>query len=360
MISRSIGLAALLSLLLLSGLVYAAGTRTFSGEGQALTQEAAIHGAVVAALKEGAREISGRVHKVEEVNQWLQQGEEFILGQRVGSCRKRGAMFTALVDVDVDPDEFRGIIMAIKTPDSTGGKAVVMVMISEQIIRLPAPDPAAETAVKQAFLVDGYEVQSRQITDVNKERETIRAFERGDVAAVKAIRDEYACDMIVYGEAFAEEVRGGGQHAAFRFTGTCELHVVMADTGREVATATGTGVAEGETAMQAGKLALKAAGAKSAATVLAMLRRGTPVQIVINKVAYFGTATTITEELKRLVGEDSVKRPRLDMQNQTVTWDITCKGVTAYDVAAALEQITRPRIQILEVSGQKIVAQVTG
>ncbi|MEN6644408.1 MAG: hypothetical protein ABFE08_18370 [Armatimonadia bacterium] len=360
MTCHRISLVSLLLLALLAGLAYAAGTRTLSGEGQALTQDAAVHAAVVAALKEGAREISGRVHKVDEVEQWLQQADDFILGQRVGSCKKRGAMFTALVDVDVDPDEFRGIILATKTTDTTGGKSLVMVMIDEQIIRLPAPDPAAETAVKQAFLVDGYEVQSKQITDTNREREIIRSFERGDEAAARALRDEYACDMIVYGEAFAEEVRGGGQFAPFRFTGTCEIHVVMADTGRELATATGTGVAEGETAIQAGKVALKNAGAKAAATALAMLRRGTPVQVVLNKVAYFGTATSITDELKRLVGPDSVKRPRLDLQNQTVTWDITCKDVTAYDIAAALEQLPRPRIQILEVTGQKIVAQVTG
>lgn len=304
--------------------------------------------------------MTGRVHKVEEVEQWLQQADEFILGQRVGECNKRGGTFTALVDVDVDPDEFRGVILATKTPDTTGGKSLVMVIISEQIIRLPAPDPAAETAVKQAFLTDGYEVLNAQINDANRERETVRALERGDAAAAKALRDEYGCDMIVYGEAFAEEVRGGGQYFANRFTGTCELHAVMSDTARELAAATGTGAAEGESPIQAGKLALKNAGGKSAASVLAMLRRGTPVHIVMNKVAYFGTATTITDELKRLVGESSVQRPRLDLQNQTVTWDITCKGVTAYDIAAALEQLARPRIQILEVSGQKIVAQVTG
>jgi hypothetical protein len=339
----------------------AATTRTFTADGVGATREEAAQAGVVGALRDGARQLTGRLYSVDKVRAWLERWDEFGLSKRQVDSRRRGDDILVTVDVSVDEDEFRAVVMATPPDGVNGGsRGLVMVIVPEMIILQPAPDPAAETAIRQAFLVAGYEVADRRIADANKAREVVRALERGDADAVKAIQQEYGADFIAYGEAFAEEA-GRGQWQRCRATGTCELHVVSADTAREVAAATGTGAAESETILQAGKLALKASGEKAAATVLAMMknRPRTAVQVVAYEVAYYSTSQAITAALQQLVGQDYVKRPRLDLQNKTCTWDISA-DIAAADVAAALEALSRPRLQILEVTGQKVQVKVTG
>ncbi len=322
-------------------------------EAAALAQKAA----TIAALLEIAKDMTGRVYKQEEAEEWLGNGDDFdlrcqLLERYLAKAANPGQpdKMRVQVEVSVDADAFRA---AIGRPPRY---VVVGVTVYEQI----APDPAAETAVRQAFLVDGYEVLDQSLQDTVALRDKLRAVRRGDQDAAQWLTEQFAADLIVYGEAFAEYALTGGRYGAFRCTGTCELHVVTADTAREIGQATGTAVAEAETEIQAAKLALKRAGENATHIVLPLIEKylqNTPVQVVVHKVAYFRTGQDILNALAECFGPQALVRPRTDLQNKTLTCDVRGAG-SAQAVAAVLQELKSPRIQTIEVSGLRVIAQV--
>ena len=354
----------IVTFLLLTGSMYCtcfAADRTSTGEAIAATADVAEHGAYVLAVKAAARDLTQRVYKNAYAEVLLEHWDELGLEKfTTRTVRLDDGTFRVTAEIHVDADELRAVM--VKYPPQSDGppKGTVVVIVPEQILRLPAPDPAAETAIRQAFTTAGYEVVDQTVLDFNKKRDIVRALRRVDAAAAQAIHEQFAADIIVYGEAFAEEVRGGGQYLPNRFTATCEIHAVTADTAREVGGGTGTGANEAETPLQAGKLALKSAGAKVASSVIKMMEATTPrlaVTVIVNGVAYFNTSQDISATLKKLAGPEGVGRPRLDLQNKTCSWDVR-SGLTAEAIAAGLQAGDRPRMRIIEATGQKVVAEV--
>ncbi|MCD6361288.1 MAG: hypothetical protein J7M38_10540 [Armatimonadetes bacterium] len=351
--------------MLLSTPAHCAEERVFVGDGHAVIMDddvqaaeaEARHKAEVAALRAAAHDITGTTHSPEEASLWLTQWERYGLSKYVASNKRLGDTVVMQVALRVDVEDLRGVIMGGTTPKNI----VVGVMIYEEILRLPPPpDPAAETAVRQALLVAGYQVLDARISDRNRARDIARAARRGDAKAIDWLCEQFDADWIVYGEAFAEETAQGGVYLPNRFTGTCELHVVVRDTARAIAAATGTAVAEAETPAQCGKLALRDASSKAASAVLAMAESGsltTPISVIVHEVAYLRTASAIGAELKRLVGEEAISRPRLDLQNHTCSWDVRA-GISATELALALAALQTPRLQVLEASGQRVVVRV--
>ena len=353
----TIGLACALSLGP-ANLVAAAGTRSavtaaVAPVGSGGADEAARpaqKAATIAALREIAKEMTGRVYSQEEAEQWLEKSDEFDLRCRVLERRLESGKVFVRVEVSVDEDAFRAVI----------GRPPRYIVVGVAVYEEIKPDPAAETAVRQAFLLDGYEVLDQSIEDTVVLRDRLRAVRRGDPDAAKWLTEQFAADLIVYGEAFAEYSLAGGRYGAFRCTATCELHVVTADTAREIAQGTGTAVAEAETDIQAAKLALKRAGESAAHIVLPLADRyfqTTPVQVVVHKVAYFRTSQDMLQALRERFGAQAVVRPRTDMQDKTMSCDVRGAG-SAQAVAAVLQELANPRVQIIEASGLRVVAQV--
>jgi hypothetical protein len=313
--------------------------------------------AVLAALRAGANDLLGRLFPKPVVGGWYQSWDEF------GTYRREIAHHIAedrvwvKMEVGVDEPKFRAVIARNQEPPP---EVVVAVAVYEEILRLPPPpDPAAETAVRQGLRTAGYQVLDQRIADSTDKRDMIRALARGDEGAARWFQEKFDADALVYGEAFAEEVRGGGRYLQFRFTGRCELHWVMLDTAREVASLSQTSVAEGESPIACGKSALAEAAKKAIGELLDIAEIGaTPVQVVISKVAYFATASDIGTALRDLVGTTGrVSRPRLDLQNQTCSWDVS-GPLSAFEIADGLRRLDKPRIRVNEVTGQRVVGDV--
>ncbi len=312
--------------------------------------------AILSALRAGANEIEGRLFPMPQVEEWYQDWDSFGKYRRVVWERVVENRVRVSVEVGVDEPKFRVVIARSQKPSHT----VVAVAVYEEILRLPPPpDPAAETAVRQALRVAQFQVLDQRIADSTDKRDMIRALARGDEGAARWFQEKFDADVLVYGEAFAEEVRGGGRYLQCRFTGRCELHWVILDTAREVASSSQTSVAEGESPNVAGKSALAEAAKKTIAEMIDLVPVGeTPVQVIISKVAYFATASEIGNALRDLVGTSGrVGRPRLDLQDQTCSWDVY-GGLSAFEIADALRGLDRPRVRINDVTGQRVVGDV--
>jgi len=312
--------------------------------------------AILSALRAGANDLVGQFFPMPEVVAWYHSWDTFGKYRRVIGDRVIENRVWVKVEVGVDEPKFRAEI-AKRRPIRD---MVVAVAVYEEILRLPPPpDPAAETAVRKALRTAGYQILDQRIADSSDKRDMVRALRRGDEGAARWFQEKFDADALVYGEAFAEEVQGGGRYLRFRFTARCELHWVMLDTALTVGSADARSVAEDESPLVCGKSALAEAAKKAIAELLDMAEiSATPVRLIVSKVAYFSTASDITAGVRDLLqGSGRISRPRLDAQNQTCSWDLY-SSLSPFEIADGLRRLDRPRIRINEVTGERVVGEV--
>ncbi|ACO46551.1 hypothetical protein DEDE109153_07445 [Deinococcus deserti] len=142
----------------------------------------------------------------------------------------------------------------------------IAVVIPEVILRRPVPDPAAETEIARGLISSGLRVvdASQQVT--NALREMVRANPTLSGTAAAELRTRLNTDLLVTGEAFAEEygsVAGGLRG----YTARLEVKVIDLASGQLLHSQAFQGSAVGATDAVAGKTALMNVG-KIAADVL--------------------------------------------------------------------------------------------
>lgn len=134
------------------------------------------------------------------------------------------------------------------------GDPRVIVVIPEWILRRTVPDPAAQTEVTRALVNAGYRVVDDVQTRALADREAFRSGQL-DPAALAELRTRFRADVLVTGEAFAEE-KGNvlGQRG---YTARLELKFVDLATGQVFFSDAYTGTGLGATDSVAGKTALQ-------------------------------------------------------------------------------------------------------
>ena len=142
-------------------------------------------------------------------------------------------------------------------------KLRIMVIIPEEHISRPVPDPAGETEIIRKLVEYGFTVvDQKQVAMVRQNQEEMQRL-RGNVKAAAALGLQYGADIIIFGEAFSESVPGdwfGMRVCRARVEARavkCDTGVILAAHGLE---ASGRDVAE----FVAGKKALRAAGSRIA------------------------------------------------------------------------------------------------
>ncbi|MDH7569962.1 MAG: hypothetical protein QHJ73_10290 [Armatimonadota bacterium] len=131
----------------------------------------------------------------------------------------------------------------------------VMVIIPEQILRRPVPDPAAETEFIRQFVQAGFKV-----IDQNRYKELRGEFASRlkDPAAAAEIGRKMGADIVIVGEAFAEEVGDVLGNTGFvTARARVETRAILADTAEIVAADATEGPAADISAAVAGKKALQ-------------------------------------------------------------------------------------------------------
>ncbi|WP_328774760.1 flagellar assembly protein T N-terminal domain-containing protein [Deinococcus aquaedulcis] len=170
---------------------------------------------------------------------------------QVLSENQQGGTYTVTVRVAVARPSLE---QELKTFLTQKGDPRILVVIPEQVLRRVVPDPAAETEVQRALIAAGYRVVDLTQTQHNTVRDTLRG---GSVSpqARSELATRYQADLLVTGEAFAEEYGAVlGQRA---YTARLELKVIDLATGQILFSDAFTGAATAATDAVAGKSALQ-------------------------------------------------------------------------------------------------------
>lgn len=82
----------------------------------------------------------------------------------------------------------------------------IIVLIPEEIIRLPVPDPAAETEIMRALIAEGFRVTDAAQSEQLEAREIVKNFADLTAEQLQELATRFNADLLVTGEAFSEEI----------------------------------------------------------------------------------------------------------------------------------------------------------
>lgn len=213
------------------------------------------------------------------------------------------------------------------------------VLIPEEIIRRPVPDPAAETEIMRALIGTGYRVVDLNTQKRNAERNLLRGL---DLNALPDLQTRLNADYLVTGEAFAEEYTGRVAGNMRGYTARLEVKVIDLASGQVVFSEAFQGSGVGLTDAIAGKTALmnvgRAAGQKLPSLLNQVLQGKTSVaqrafMVRILTPASFGQVNALAKQLKT-AGAREVMVRSVDAGGALL--EVVAEG-TAADVATLLE-----------------------
>lgn len=142
------------------------------------------------------------------------------------------------------------------------------VLIPEEVLRRPVPDPAAETEIMRALVQGGFRV----VDPTQQERNSARNLLRSPSAqAARDLQTRLQADYLITGEAFAEE--HGAVSGLRGYTARLEVKVVDLASGQIVHAQAFQGSGVGLTDALAGKTALMNVGRAAGAQLPALLVR---------------------------------------------------------------------------------------
>jgi hypothetical protein len=147
------------------------------------------------------------------------------------------------------------------------------VLISEQIVRRSAPDPAAETELQRALIQNGFRIVDLGQSEKLDAREWLLNANRSrglSTADILQLATRFRADVLVTGEAFAEEVPAPPELARNGFkvySARLEVKVLDLATAQVITSGAYTANAIGLSDLVTGKAALENAARKAALDV---------------------------------------------------------------------------------------------
>lgn len=245
------------------------------------------------------------------------------------------------------------------------GDPRIMVLIPEQIIRNPVPDPAAETEVMRALIAGGYRVVDATQSERLTTRDRLRSGHL-DPQILEEIATRFQADLLVTGEAFAEELpqvpaelRSSGMQA---YNARLELKIIDLSNGQVIYSdafhAGGIGATDGI----AGKTALANAARKAVptlpSTILTWLSgqgqgAGRTFTVRVTGVPNFRALTDLSGTLRNAAGVGSVSSRQYDAGGSVL--EVEYEG-SPEDLATLLEDL---HLMVRGVSAGEITAEFT-
>lgn len=226
------------------------------------------------------------------------------------------------------------------------GDPRIMVLIPEEIIRNPVPDPAAETEVMRALIQGGYRVVDVRQTERLLTRDQLRHGNL-DAQALREMGTRFQADLLITGEAFAEElptmpeaIRGSGMQA---YNARLEVKIIDLATAQVIYSGAFHAGGIGATDGIAGKTALANAALKATPelprTILTWLSgqgqgAGRTFTIKITALPNFRAVTDFTAALRATAGISSVSQRHFDQGGAVI--EVEYEG-SPEELAALLE-----------------------
>ncbi|GGM57905.1 hypothetical protein GCM10008956_36910 [Deinococcus arenae] len=224
----------------------------------AAARQAALNDAIRAAIEQvlGAYvSASSTLRSTEEFEQLQQRlikrADGFGRIVQVLAERQDGSTYSVTVRVAVARPSLEQELKAFLTQK---GDPRILVVIPEQVLRRVVPDPAAETEVQRALIAAGYRVVDLSQSQLNAARDVVRSG-AVDPQARRELATRYQADLLVTGEAFAEEY--GAVLSQRAYTARLEIKIVDLATGQVIFSDAFTGAGTAATDAVAGKTALQ-------------------------------------------------------------------------------------------------------
>ena len=224
-----------------------------------------------------------------------------------------------------------------QTNNSSPSDLRVLVLIPEQVIRRQVPDPAAETEIARVLIQNGFRVVDvKQTERLEAREETASVLRGGSKQALIDLSLKFSADVLVTGEAFAEEVvpipdelrknglRGYQARLEVKIIDLANAQVLLSKAW------TGNGIAAAD--FIAGKTALENTARKAAPEIARALQQWTagvgPAPRVfvlrVTGVPSFDTYNDLVKRLRTITGISRVKSRQYDSNGGEL--EITFQG----------------------------------
>jgi TolB-like protein/copper chaperone CopZ len=239
-------------------------------------------------------------------------------------------------------------------------QARIAVIVPEEHIGRPIPDPAAETAIIRKLTEAGFTrvVDKNQVNKI-RESDAVKALLSGDVAAATGIGQQLGVDYLMVGEAFSEAVGpvGGG---LFSCRARAEARIIRTDNARIIAANDSQVGGIDMTENMAAKKALNNAGELMGDYMVKQLlsvggSSASGIKLTATGAYSFSKVSELEKALKSIKGVDSVRIN--EYGNSVATIDVTTK-LSAQALAASIGNIGAPRMEVIEASGSAIKVQM--
>lgn len=152
-------------------------------------------------------------------------------------------------------------------------KLRVMIVIPEQHLRRPIPDPAGETEMINKFVSEGFRVLDQQQVATIRNKDMVKRAAKGNADELIAIAQGWGAELLLVGEAFSEDVPRDPSLVgnAFPCRARVEARIYLCDTAEILSAGDGEAGAVDPAAAVAAKAALREAATKLADKIIADL-----------------------------------------------------------------------------------------
>jgi hypothetical protein len=243
------------------------------------------------------------------------------------------------------------------------GNPRIMVVVPETLLGHPhVPDPAGETElIRQLVEAKLRVIESSDISSIRYSEDMGHIVKESDIKAMKALGAKYQCDILIAGEAFAEELgRTVGDFISAR--ARIEVKGFIVDTG-EILVAHGESAGGADiTPTIAGKKALRNAAALLAKYVVpnlkdAIVGKTRVITVQITNLYSASQLDTIEAALKKTAGVEAVQRRNFNSSTETATLDVEANLLTA-QLSKELLALSDPLLTVMNSTGQVLEVEV--
>jgi len=254
------------------------------------------------------------------------------------------------------------VVLLVLTPLSHGvtekAEPTIMVVIPEIIIEHSTPDPAVETAIIHELVEKDFKViDEKQIDKIRDKKETQLALE-GDEEAIMNLASKFKADIMVLGEAFAEDT--GTTQGLQTVRARAEIRIVKSKNA-VILGSKGVQVGASDLALRiAGKKGLQRAGKKVSQYVVNQLAKEIPGReelitdgntiLEISSVS-LSDLSTIKNTLRRVEGIDQFNVKNFSSQERKLLLTVET-SIPRYELAELLRGISYGpfRLKLLSIS----------
>jgi hypothetical protein len=179
---------------------------------------------------------------------------EFFASREIIYEKSRRGYYEVNVGASPNLDKIKSWVVQFQTEPPIK-KLRVMIVIPEQHLRNPIPDPAGETEMIRRFVQEGFRVVDQAQVKTIRDKDLVKRAIKDDPKELLAIAQSWGAELLLVGEAFSQDVRPVTRAAACR--ARIEARILQCDTAEILTAGDGEAGAEDSAPAVAAKAAIR-------------------------------------------------------------------------------------------------------